>query len=75
MYNHANLSHQFFCPQLYVVRSEEDVLLFVCGMGVTRDLAIKLRVYAVSLVNIIEVDVEILVVLATGILLCECTSA
>ena len=44
-------------------------------MGVTRDLAIELRVYAVSLVNLIEVDVEILVVLATGIILCECTSA
>jgi hypothetical protein len=67
-------SHQFFCPQLYGFRSEKDVLLFVCGMGITRDLAIKLRFYAVRLVNVIEVDVQILVVLATGILLCGCKS-
>jgi hypothetical protein len=42
--------------------------------GITRDLAIKLRIYAVRLVNLIKVDVKILVVLATGTLLCGFTS-
>jgi hypothetical protein len=43
-------------------------------MGITRDLAIDIRVYAVRLVNLIKVDVKIRVVLATGICLCGFTS-